>query len=241
MTLEELKKLYTELQKEYNNLKKLNEVEQITKSRAFIKKLLEKNEESMLNFHYLLLRDKEIPDLYNRIRASFDERPKEIIEPFLLDKLKTEKDILLKADTIQLLGGIGSSEVLPYVKNNIKSENGNIRYRCIIVLGWLGNKNDLPILNERLINEPNNELRGYAATAMRQIWFKKRATSEDILPYLYSALVNENSEETLSMIIIVIQDLLKRKFGLQERIDERRITGDVFKAKEKVIQKLGLK
>ena len=203
--------------------------------------LISSNDKEMLEFHYSLLKIKDDAVLYYEIRTAFEERPKEIIEPFLLDKLKTEQDMSLKGDIIQLLGGIGSFEILPYVKSNIKSEIRDIRYRCIIVLGWLGNKNDLPILNERLVNEPNDELRGYAATAMRQIWFKKRATSEDILPYLYSAIVNENSEETLSMIIIVIQDLLKRKFGLQERIDEGIITGDVFKAKEKVIQKLGLK
>lgn len=43
----------------------------------------------------------------------------------------------------------------------------------------MGDKNDLPLLNERLQNELNDKLRGYAATAMRQIWFAKRATAED--------------------------------------------------------------
>ena len=203
--------------------------------------LISSNDKEMLEFHYSLLKIKDDAVLYYEIRTAFEERPKEIIEPFLLDKLKTEQDMSLKGDIIQLLGGIGSFEILPYVKSNIKSEIRDIRYRCIIVLGWLGNKNDLPILNERLVNEPNDELRGYAATAMRSLWSDNKLSKEDILPYLYSALVNENSEETLSSIIITIQDLLKRKFGLQERIDEGIITGDVFKAKEKVIQKLGLK
>ncbi|WP_295811433.1 HEAT repeat domain-containing protein [uncultured Apibacter sp.] len=203
--------------------------------------LISSNDKEMLEFHYSLLKIKDDAVLYYEIRTTFEERPKEIIEPFLLDKLKTEQDISLKGDIIQLLGGIGSFEILPYVKSNIKSEIRDIRYRCIIVLGWIGTKEDLPILNERLINESDDELRGYAATAMRSLWSDNKLSKEDILPYLYSALVNENSEETLSSIIITIQDLLKRKFGLQERIDEGIITGDVFKAKEKVIQKLGLK
>ncbi|MEL5717336.1 MAG: hypothetical protein P1P66_01180 [Treponema pedis] len=44
----------------------------------------------------------------------------------------------------------------------------------------------------------------------------------------------------MSSIIIVIQDLLQRKFGLQERINEGIITGDPVKAKEKLIKVLNL-
>ncbi|AGT44637.1 hypothetical protein [Treponema pedis] len=44
----------------------------------------------------------------------------------------------------------------------------------------------------------------------------------------------------MSSIIIVIQDLLQRKLGLQERINEGIITGDPVKAKEKVIKALKL-
>jgi hypothetical protein len=198
--------------------------------------LLSSNDKTMLNYHYSLLKIKNNPDLYYDIRVSFTERPKEIIEPFLLHKLETEQDLSLKADAIQLLGNIRSAHILPYAKSNIKSDNRDIRYRCIIVIGWVGSKEDLPVLNERLNNEPDDELRGYSATAMRQIWFKKKATNEDILPYLYAAIIKEESEETLSMIIIVIQDLLKTKFGLKEDINEGMIKGDVFKCKAKIIK-----
>lgn len=104
----------------------------------------------------------------------------------------------------------------------------------------MGNKDDLPLLNERLQNDTDDKLRGEAATAMRQIWFAKRATAEDILPYLYRAATKDTAEETLPGIIIVIQDLAQRKFGLQERINEGIITGDPVKAKEKVIRALKL-
>lgn len=100
----------------------------------------------------------------------------------------------------------------------------------------MGDKNDLLLLNERLQNDTNAELRGNAATAMREIWFAERALAEDILPYLYQALLNETAEETLLSIIIVIQDLLQRKFGLQERSNEGIITGDPIKAKAKIIK-----
>ncbi len=203
--------------------------------------LLSSNNKEILEFHYDLIKNEANKELYYDLRSSFMDRPIVEVEEFLLKKYSTETNITTKADIIQILGTLGSSKISPIAKVNINSEIRDIRYRCIIVLGWVGNKKDLPILNERLVNEPDDELRGYAATAMREIWFKKRAASENILPYLYSALVKENSEETLSMIITVIQDLLKRRFGLQERINEGIITGDPLKAKEKIIQKLGLK
>ncbi|QSI05302.1 HEAT repeat domain-containing protein [Treponema pedis] len=214
------------MKKEYEIIRGLDEIAQITAT--------------ILDFHLNLLKNRENKDLYYRMRAYFSDRPKEKIQVFLLDRLDKEQDNVLKADIIQILGHIKSAKILPYVREHIKSKDGNIRERCIIVLGWMGNKDDLPILNERLQNDTDDELRGEAATAMRQIWFAKRATAEDILPYLYRAVVKEAAEETLSSIIIVIQDLLQRKFGLQERINEGIITGDPVKAKEKVIKALKL-
>ncbi|MGF7108290.1 HEAT repeat domain-containing protein [Treponema pedis] len=229
-----------QLKKEYEIIRGLDEIAQITATFSLKKKLLESNDINILDFHLNLLKTKENTDLYYRMRACFSDRPKEKIEVFLLDRLDKEQDNVLKADIIQILGHIKSAKILPYVREHIKSKDGNIRERCIIVLGWMGNKDDLPILNERLQNDTDDELRGEAATAMRQIWFAKRATAEDILPYLYRAVVKEAAEETLSSIIIVIQDLLQRKFGLQERINEGIITGDPVKAKEKVIKALKL-
>ncbi|QSI05304.1 HEAT repeat domain-containing protein [Treponema pedis] len=230
-----------QLKKEFGVIEKnKDEVTLIRQVDGFIEKLLSCNDSDSLDFHYSLLKNKENHYLYTSIRNAFKKRDKNIIEPFLLKKIQEEANSYLKADIIQILGHIKSAKILPYVREHIKSKDGNIRERCIIVLGWMGNKDDLPILNERLQNDTDDELRGEAATAMRQIWFAKRATAEDILPYLYRAVVKEAAEETLSSIIIVIQDLLQRKFGLQERINEGIITGDPVKAKEKVIKALKL-
>lgn len=225
-----------ELKKQYKIISAMDSIAQIEPTFKFVENLLSENDLNTLSYHYGLLKNKKHIKLYQRIRAAFDKRPQEIIEPFLLEKLQKEEDVSLKADVIQLLGNMGSEKVLPYAIENIQSDIRDIRYRCIIVVGWIGGKNDLPVLNERLQNEPDQELRGYAATAMRQLWFKKKVTSEDILPYLYAAIPSEESEETLGMIIIVIQELLKKKFGMQELINDATIKGDAFKAKEKVLK-----
>lgn len=183
----EIQKLIEELKNddsEFIPFKKTEKLKQL---------LLERNDEEMLQFHYSLFSQVDNRELYYDVRSSFSERPKEIIEPFLLKKLKTVDNIDLKADIVQLLGSIGSAKILPFAKANITSENRQLRYRCIIVIGWVGGKEELPILIERLKNDPDDVLRGYAATAMRQMWFKKKIENTDALPYLYAAVKNETA------------------------------------------------
>ena len=199
--------------------------------------LLSSNSVEILNYHYSLLKIKEDAVLYMRIRSSFEERPKEIIEPFLLNKLDEEKDISLKADVIQLLGSIKSTKILPFIYKNITSPIRDIRYRCIIVLGWIGNSKELPLLNERLVNDPDEELREFGATAMRQIWFNHKKTSEEITKYINKTIRNENSEKALIGMIITLQDLHRKKFGIKES-QEGDISGDAIAAKAKAIKYL---
>lgn len=195
------------------------------------------NSTEMLNYHYLLFKIKEDAILYLRIRSSFEERPKEIIEPFLLNKLDKEKNISLKADVIQLFGVIKSKKILPFIYKNITSPIRDIRYRCIIVLGWVGNSKDLSLLNERMINDSDEELREFGATAMRQIWFNHKKTSDDITKYINNAIRNENSEKALIGMIITLQDLYRKKFGIKES-QEGDLSGDAIAAKAKAIKYL---
>lgn len=223
-----------ELIKEYNYFTSLSGSEKLSFFLDFEEKLLKSNENEILQYHYNLIYNETDKKYYYYLRSAFMERPLDKVENFLLNKYSEETNTLAKGDIIQILGTLKSQKVLPFVKSNIQSEVRDIRYRCIIVTGWIGE--ELSLLNERLNNEPDDELRGYAATAMRQMWLEKKVSTQEVLPYLYSAVVKEESEETLSMIIIVVQDLLKRKFGLQELINNRTIKGDVSKAKEKVLK-----
>ncbi len=121
-----------QLKKEYEVIGGLDEIAQITATFSLKKKLLESNDINILDFHLNLLKNRENKDLYYRMRAYFSDRPKEKIQAFLLDKLDMEQDNVLKADIIQILGHIKSVEVLPYVREHIKSKDKNIRERCII-------------------------------------------------------------------------------------------------------------
>lgn len=224
------------LKKDYEAIVDLDNVSQISATDGFIEKLLKDNCIEMLDYHFSLLQEKGLRNLYNRLRAAFSKRPKDVIEQYLLKRLNSVNKEDNISDIIHLLGNIKSVEALTFAKRYITSYSLEIRYKSIIVIGWLGNADDIAILNERLLHDPDDLLRGYAATAMRQIWYKDGSTKEKILPYLYEAIKSEESLVTLPLIIIVIQDLMKMKFGLQEKINDGIITGDVLKAKNKVLK-----
>lgn len=109
--VEQLKKEFSVIEKNKDEVTLIRQVD------GFIEKLLSCNDSDSLDFHYSLLKNKENHYLYTSIRNAFKKRDKNIIEPFLLNKIQEETDNYLKADAIQLLGNIRSPKILPYVKS----------------------------------------------------------------------------------------------------------------------------
>ncbi|RWX00575.1 hypothetical protein [Flavobacterium cerinum] len=101
----------------------------------------------------------------------------------------------------------------------------------------IGTKIDLKVLNERLLNDPDPQLRGYAATAMRQIWFKHPKSKDEILKHIKKAIPEEKKEKALEGMIITVQELLKKKLGLKES-KYGEVTGDIEASKVKTITAL---
>lgn len=73
------------------------------------------------------------------------------------------------ADIIETLDHLRSKYGKTLSLQNISKANRDLRYRSIIVLGWVGDQEDIAILSERLLSDNDVQLRGYAATALRQI------------------------------------------------------------------------
>jgi HEAT repeat protein len=201
--------------------------------------LLSSDHHDFLEFHYSIIQDKSLPDnVRSNIKSFFfseaaNKRNKETVAEFLYNKyLQGIEDISLRADVIQLLGNLRSKFAKQVALENITIRKGDLRYRSIIVLGWVGDKNDLEILNERLINDPEPQLRGYAATAMRQIWFNHPKTKDAILKLLKIAIEHEEDEKALEGIIITTQELLKKKLGLKET-KYGDVSGDMVVSKNK--------
>lgn len=201
--------------------------------------LLKDDSPEYLNFHYDLLKNKNNDKIDGYIKACFDLRKDKIaVSNFLISKLKGGiNNETLFADVIEILGHVRSPYARVIAIENLKSKNHDIRYRCIIVLGWVGTTADLDILYERMINDQDAELRGFCATAMRQIWYNHKDTKDKITKYINEAIRNETNEEAIIGMIITLQDLHKKKFGIKESAYGD-VSGDVALAKQKAIAAL---
>lgn len=201
----------------------------------FIEELVASNDPQRLNFHYSLLKQ-SLPnlDLYRRLCAAFEKRGNEGVT-FLMNKLQNEPDVALKGDVIQIIGKMRRPEIIPIARSYLKSDERLLRYKSIIVLGWNGSKPELDDLDERLLNEPDNELRSFAATAMRQIWYQHKELKNDILGRYLVALERENDKLVNASILSCLQDMVLKKFGIKET-QYGDISGDVEKAKPKAVK-----
>lgn len=210
----------------------------------FKEKLLSSDKNDFLEFHYAIIQDQSLPENVRGTLKSFfyseavNKRNKEIVGDFLYGKYsKGIDDLNLKADVIQLLGNLRDKHAKQVALENITIRKGDLRYRSIIVLGWVGDINDLEILNDRLVNDPDPQLRGYAATAMRQIWFNHPKAKNIILKFLKKAIEQEENEKALEGIIITTQELLKKKLGLKET-KYGDVSGDIIVSKTKTANAL---
>ncbi|WP_299249142.1 HEAT repeat domain-containing protein [uncultured Cytophaga sp.] len=230
MDIQEVKKQYEEL---------IRSEDPIASIFKFKVNLLSSDSDQFLDFHLSILTDRKKEAVYNIVRSFFDERKDKIkTGEFLYNEYKSGiGDITLKADVIQILGYLRSKYAKMVALENLNADKGDLRYRCIIVLGWVGTAADLVKLNERLVQDKDPNLRGYAATAMRQLWFNHPKTKDEILIYIKEAIVNEKSEEALQGMILTVQDLTKKKLGLKES-KYGDVSGDIVVATDKTIEAL---
>jgi hypothetical protein len=190
---------------------------------------------NVLEFHFSLLSKIKDEYLYRDILYFFaDRKNKPEVADFLCEKYNRETKESVKSDILKMLGNLKVLEARTLALQEIKSKNYDLRYSSIIVLGWTGTEKDLSILNERMLNDKEGELRGYAATAMRQIWHNHPETKDKIAGYIFNAAPREQDDDALTGMIITVRDLYRKKFGIKESTYGD-ISGNVSDAKEKMI------
>ncbi len=233
MELEKLKSEYEDLLSNYDEVKATD----------FVDSLVATNNLEIIGFHYNLLKNNENDHLFYEIRADFDKHGEDG-KKFLLNKLDTENYPSLKAEALFILGSMDDLEpseiekIVSTAKEFIKDkDNSKNQYHGIIVLGWLGGKEEIISLENELNNNNNPELRDHAASALRQIWFNHPRLVKRILKIYDEKLKNETNDEVNRTIIACVQDMLRKKFGIKES-QYGEISGDVSIAKPKAIKAL---
>ena len=190
-----------------------------------------------MEYHYSLLNDRSNVKLFNEIRASFIKRGRDGVI-FLYNKTQQEKSQNLKSEAFFLLGIMKCYEIKEDVYELLNSTHDlYVKYKCIVVLGWLGNNiKDVNLLGEIVKNSSQvDELRSYAVSALRQIWFKNKKFEGEILNIYKEVLVRDNDYVLDTTIIACMQDILRKKWGIIEsRYGE--ISGNVAEAKIKALK-----
>ena len=203
----------------------------------FLNMLLKDDSALGMERHYCYFKDSENADLKRILGNGFLKRGKEGVL-FLEEKLKTETDALAKSNVIHIIGLSYNKEYLPYILPYLDDANDEIRYKAIIACGWLGDAEAIKILKEHYVTEKDALLRGFIVSAMRQIFFRHKETKQQIVDFIYVKIPEETYNELLAIMIVVLQDLTKVKFGLKEDSYSGEISGDIAKAKDKVLKKI---
>jgi hypothetical protein len=203
----------------------------------FLNMLLKDGSALGMERHYCYFKDSENADLKRILGNGFLKRGKEGVL-FLEEKLKTETDALAKSNVIHIIGLSYNKEYLPYILPYLDDANNEIRYKAIIACGWLGDAEAIKILKEHYATEKDALLRGFIVSVMRQIFFRHKETKQQIVDFIYVKIPEETYNELLAIMIVVLQDLTKVKFGLKEDSCSGEISGDIAKAKDKVLKKI---
>lgn len=204
--------------------------------KEFIDALLEHHDGEHLAFHFDLLRNREHFYVYCSIRAAFKKHGPHA-ESFLVERFQTETDPHLRGDALQILGNMRSKSARALAKEAAMADEETLRYRGVIVLGWVGTVKDMKtVLRDRLLNDPSAFVRGNAATAFRQIWFRISRAKDPAIETLGEALETEEDEEAVCSIVVTLQDIMKRRFGIREPRDEPGFVGDPGAAKARALR-----
>ena len=203
----------------------------------FLNMLLKDSSALGMERHYCYFKDSKNADLKRILGNGFLKRGKEGML-FLEEKLKTETNALAKSNVIHLIGLSYNKEYLPYILPYLDDADNEIRYKAIIACGWLGDAEAIKILKEHYATEKDALLRGFIVSAMRQIFFRHKETKQQIVDFIYVKMPEETYNELLAIMIVVLQDLTKVKFGLKEDSCSGEISGDIAKAKDKVLKKI---
>jgi HEAT repeat protein len=204
---------------------------------ALVKTLLASSDPEVVEFHYRCLRDRSNRQLYLMLRAAFVERGP-AIGSFLLEKAERETDEMLRADLVHLLGRIDHPAAVPMAREALQSSDPNTRHVGCYVLGWHGERSDLALLNERMLKDEDAFVRRTAATAHHQFYEHDKNAKSAVLESLYAGLAAEKDDAVAGWIVLAVQYVLRKRFGIKWNSEEDELEGDIPAAREKCLRAL---
>jgi HEAT repeat protein len=185
--------------------------------------------------------DKALYDLFSATKDAYlradlgallSKRPS--MEGFLVERLGSERDPDMQARVLQTLGSMHSKHAAPAARDFLTHKEQRHRDTGLFVLGWVGEKGDVSLLKQHMLNEEVPDLRTTAASALRQMAWHDPKTKEAVLQALKEGFEHEKDEKVLPWIIVMIGMVAVKNLGLREDKENPDVLhGDLEKAKKK--------
>ena len=182
--------------------------------------LLKLQSAEALAFHYELLRDTGMDsELYDWLCRKFSERGDEA-ENHLLASYEREQDPGMQATVLQMLGtfkyrkGQRLKETAALARAALASPHDDLRCKGLWVIGWLGGTADIAKVAPLLANDFAVANRAWAASALMQIVLNRRSAAPKALECLRAALELESDPVALRSILVAVQEIAGKKFGM---------------------------
>ncbi|MDP9993123.1 hypothetical protein J2W28_003581 [Variovorax boronicumulans] len=180
-----------------------------------------------LAFHYELLRDTGMDsELFDWLCRKFSERG-DAAEDHLLACFAEEHDPAMQATVLQMLGtfkyrkGRRLKETAALARAALASPNEDLRCKGLWVIGWLGGTADVAKVAPLLASDPIAANRQWAASALMQIVLNRRSAAPKALECLRTALEAETDPVALRGILVAVQEIAGKKFGLSSSSHEQ--------------------
>jgi len=179
-----------------------------------------------LAFHYALLHDTGMDsELYDWLCRKFGERGDEA-EDHLLAQFAQESDPAMQATVLQMLGafkyrkGRRLKETVALARAALASPHDELRCKGLWVIGWLGGTTDIAKVVPLLTHDAVATNRQWAASALMQIVLSRRSAAPKALEPLRQALDTETDPVVLGSILVAVQEIAGKKFGLSSSSHE---------------------
>ncbi len=200
-----------------------------------------------IDYHYSFIEMANPPD--RGIWIAFKKRGSEGAK-YLLGKLSTEKDDKRIAESIFMLGLIANNltadteQLIPQISAKARELSvcgeDYTRDRAIIVLGWIGGAEDLPLLAKIIETDKNPKCRAWAATSLMQMYFRREQQGDAIkvfaFPVLQKAILAETDYYALGCMITAVGEISGKSFRLTRAAVENVDVDKVEKAKKSAIR-----
>ena len=200
---------------------------------AFVSDLLLLSDQETIRYHYDLLRDRSNVDLYLRLRLAMIKRGVNVVA-FLERMTETEVNQEMRADLLHMLGRLRSPLGLILARAALTSNNPDTRHRGCYVIGWMGDLTDVSWLRSVLLSDGDDYVRRTAATSHSQMSERLPDLKDVLSNSLLEAVRSEQSLEVSKWVVVTLQYIQGKSFGLRENIKEGTVTGNVVTALEKV-------